>query len=263
MLSASTEVLEREGFQVRGAANACDARKILEQGDVNLAVIDVCLEDHDASGRDESGLELARSADPLMPKIFVTGYYNWAVDRAVHQQDRSGLPLGIGIVDRREGPGALINAVRVALKPRSVFVVHGHDELAKEQVARCIRDNGLYPIVLHEQPNSGQTIMEKIERYSTVGFTVVILTPDDVGGAAGNGMPSESRARENVIFELGYFSAKLGRQRVCVLRKGDPGIFSDFQGILYVPMDGNGAWKSKLSQEREAAGLNINRRGIV
>jgi predicted nucleotide-binding protein len=74
----------------------------------------------------------------------------------------------------------------------------------------------LEAIILHEQPDQGLTIIEKFETYaSQVGFAVVLLTPDDLGGPAS--APAQSaRARQNVIFELGYFVGKLARimQRV-------------------------------------------------
>jgi predicted nucleotide-binding protein len=82
-------------------------------------------------------------------------------------------------------------------------------------------------IVLMEQPNKGLTIIEKFEDSADeVGFAVVLLTPDDVGGIAAQDSQS-TRARQNVIFELGYFSGKLGRGKVCLLRKGIVEIPSD------------------------------------
>lgn len=114
--------------------------------------------------------------------------------------------------------------VQVRLLPSAsnkVFIVHGHDELALQSLARFVEKLGLQAIVLKEQPNQGRTIIEKFEDSAReVGFAVVLLTPDDLGGVADNSAPS-SRARQNVIFELGYFAGALGRGRVCLLRKGD------------------------------------------
>ncbi|WP_247618065.1 TIR domain-containing protein, partial [Pseudomonas syringae] len=72
---------------------------------------------------------------------------------------------------------------------------------------------------LKEQPDRGRTIIEKFEQTSDVGYAVVLLTPDDIVSAVQVNMPS-ARARQNVIFELGYFAGKLGRGRVCLLKKG-------------------------------------------
>jgi predicted nucleotide-binding protein len=99
-----------------------------------------------------------------------------------------------------------------ALKDRSkVFVVHGHDEAARLAVAGFLQKIGLEAITLQDQPDQGLTIIEKFEAYAReVGFAVVLLTPDDVVGAVSASSPM-SRARQNVIFELGYFVGKLGR----------------------------------------------------
>src|SRR6185312_3907017 len=98
-----------------------------------------------------------------------------------------------------------------------VFIVHGHDEAALQSLARFLEKLGLKAIVLMEQPNKGRTVIEKFEDSAgEVGFAVVLMTPDDVGGAVGK--DQGIRARQNVLFELGYFSGKLGRGRVCLLR---------------------------------------------
>ena len=57
------------------------------------------------------------------------------------------------------------------------------------------------------------------EDYSDVGFAVILMTPDDVGGL--KGQEQKDRVRQNVVFELGYFIGKLGRNRVMALVDGD------------------------------------------
>ena len=83
------------------------------------------------------------------------------------------------------------------------FVVHGHDDAARESVARLLERLGIGAVILHEQANRGDTLVEKLERYSDVSFAVVLLTPDDEGRARGANTPLEIRARQNVILELG------------------------------------------------------------
>jgi predicted nucleotide-binding protein len=145
---------------------------------------------------------------------------------------------------------------------RKVFVVHGHDESAKESVARFIEKVGLKPIILHEQASGGRTVIEKFEIFSDdVAFAVVLLTPDDMGAVMGG--QSRSRARQNVIMELGYFMGRLGRTRVCALYKGDVELPSDVQGVLYVPMDSAGAWKNKLAHELVQAKIAIDLNGLL
>lgn len=125
---------------------------------------------------------------------------------------------------------------------KKVFIVHGHDESAKFELARLIeKEFGLEVVILHEQPNYGSMcIMDKFERYaSQCDAAFVLLTPDDVT------IPHETdpasvksyRARQNVIFEFGYFIAKLGKDRVFLLHKGDIEIPSDVSGILYIPFN--------------------------
>mgnify|MGYP001793401162 CR=1 FL=1 len=142
-----------------------------------------------------------------------------------------------------------------------VFVVHGHDGQARESVARYLEKIGFKPIILHEKASSSMTIIEKIEAHSEVAFTVVLLTPDDVGGNDDSRLLP--RARQNVILELGYFLAKLGRKKVCALKKGDVETPSDFDGIMYVPFDDGEAWKVTLAKEMRAAGLEIDFNKVV
>ncbi len=137
-----------------------------------------------------------------------------------------------------------------------VFIVHGHDNEPKMEVTRIIEKLGLNAIVLHERPNAGQTVIEKLEANSDVGFAIIILTPDDEGKSKKD-QKLNPRARQNVIAELGYFVAKLGRNRVCPLYIEGVEIPSDFSGVLYVKID-EGFWKFKLVQELKAAGFDVD-----
>lgn len=145
-----------------------------------------------------------------------------------------------------------------ALNSRSnrVFVVHGRDNGNKEACARVLERLGLEPIILQEQPNSGQMISEKLEKYTDVGYAVIIMTPDDIGGL--NGENLQKRARQNVIFELGLFMGKLGRSRIAILLDENIEIPSDIHGAGYIPIDSYGAWKTKLAQELKAANYDID-----
>jgi predicted nucleotide-binding protein len=139
-----------------------------------------------------------------------------------------------------------------------VFIVHGHDNEAKESVARFIEKLDLRAIILHEMPNIGRTLIEKFEDYSNVGFAVVLLTADDLGTSKDKIEVLKPRARQNVIFELGYFIGKLGRKRVCVLYKENVEIPSDYEGILYIEMDKSSGWKTKILREMAEIGIKID-----
>jgi predicted nucleotide-binding protein len=140
---------------------------------------------------------------------------------------------------------------------KDVFVVHGHNEAIKLEVVRTLEKLKLNPIVLHEQANGGLTIIEKFEKHSEVGFAVVLLTYDDFGNSKSN-EDKQKRARQNVVFELGYFIGKLGRHKVMPLYENGVELPSDMSGVVYELLDSGGAWKLKLCQELKEAGFNVN-----
>ncbi|TDP60651.1 TIR domain-containing protein [Roseateles toxinivorans] len=143
-------------------------------------------------------------------------------------------------------------------KSNKVFIVHGHDDAALQGLARFIEKLGLEAIILKEQPDQGRTIIEKFEDSATdVGFAVILLTPDDIGSTS-TAEKQSPRARQNVVFELGYFSGKLGRGHVCLLRKGNVEIPSDLFGVIYTEMDSADGWKHKLAKELRAAKLEFD-----
>jgi predicted nucleotide-binding protein len=136
---------------------------------------------------------------------------------------------------------APVSSPTPASVPRSkkVFIVHGHDDVAKTQLELFLHEIGLQPIVLHRQADEGLTIIEKFEKHSDVGYAFVLLTSDEIAYlAADDGKPDrerqkEARARPNVIFEFGYFVGKLGRSRVCCLHTGTVSLPSDVSGVIY------------------------------
>lgn len=137
-----------------------------------------------------------------------------------------------------------------------VFIVHGHDSGVRETVARFLEKMGFQAIILHEQANQGRTVIEKVEANGDVGFAVVLLTPDDVGSAKGS--EPEPRARQNVLLELGYFIGRLGRAKVCALKRGELEIPSDFAGVVWEKMDNDSGWKLALARELKAAGYCVD-----
>ncbi len=149
-----------------------------------------------------------------------------------------------------------ITTSKTRIPERKVFVVHGHDEGARHAIARFLEQIKFEVIILHEQASQGRTIIEKIEEYDDVGFAVVLLTPDDEGAKEGD--PPQPRARQNVVLELGYFIGRLGRGRVCALKRGDIEIPSDFGGVVYSPFDDNGAWRQALAKELQVAGFEVD-----
>ena len=113
------------------------------------------------------------------------------------------------------------NQIKMQKSWSKVFVIHGHDESALQTVARFLERLEIETVILHEKPNKGRTIIEKIESYADVKFAVVLLTPDDAGALEKRKDDLGFRARQNVVFEFGYFMGKLGQKSVCALVKGD------------------------------------------
>ena len=142
--------------------------------------------------------------------------------------------------------------------PKKIFVVHGNNETVKQTVARTLVNIGLNPIILAELPDKGRTVIEKFENEGNdVGFAVVLLTADDKG-RKNKARTMQSRARQNVVFEMGYFMALLGRERVMLLLQ--PGVEepSDLKGVVYTPLDKDCAWKYSLIKEMKACGYNVD-----
>jgi predicted nucleotide-binding protein len=143
-----------------------------------------------------------------------------------------------------------------------VFIVHGHDELNKLIIARTLMQLGLNPIILHEQANAGKTLIEKFEHNSNVGFAIILLTADDLGKAK-NDADLKSRARQNVILELGYFIGKLGRDKVMALHEEGVELPSDLAGFVYVALDKSGHWKYELVKELQTAGYSVDANNLL
>lgn len=145
----------------------------------------------------------------------------------------------------------------VSFATNKVFIVHGHNNEVKVNVARTIEKLGLEAIILHEQANSGKTIIEKFEEYADVTFAIILLTDDDLGKSKKDDNLN-NRARQNVILELGYFIGKLSRNKVCPLYFPGVELPSDLLGLLYIELDAEESWKFKLAKELKASGLDID-----
>ena len=144
-----------------------------------------------------------------------------------------------------------------------VFIVHGHDNELKQEVARYVEKLGFDAVILHEQASEGKTIIEKIEKYSDVGYAIVLYTECDKGYDKNKPNEIKNRASQNVVFEHGYLIAKLGRERVCALVKGDVEKPGDISGVLYVSYDEKGAWKNEVAKEMKTVGYNVDLNNIL
>ena len=140
-----------------------------------------------------------------------------------------------------------------------IFIVHGHDGELKEKVARTLTLLGLEPIILHEQADGGRTIIEKFEEYAKdVNFAVILLTADDkIEGT------ESFRARQNVVFEMGYFMGALGRDHVMCLVQENVETPGDIDGVVYTNIDKNGIWKYSLVKELKTCGYDVDANKVL
>lgn len=145
------------------------------------------------------------------------------------------------------------------LSTEKVFIVHGHNDEKKESVARLIEKQGIKAIILHEQVNQGGTIIEKFERNSDVGCAIFLFTADDMGRAI-TATDEKKRARQNVVFEAGYFIGKLGRERVILIADSEVEMPSDLQGVVYT---NSNDWRFSVLKELKAIGYKIDYEKLV
>ena len=164
------------------------------------------------------------------------------------------------------------NTTQVDMK--KVFIVHGHNDALKIEVARTIEQMGLKAIILHEQEDFGKTIIEKFEDNALdIGFAVVLITGDDLAVSKkdlekeqkekGFTAVYRSRARQNVVFEMGYFIGKLDRAHVFELMEEGVEAPGDLAGVLYTEIDQEGMWKVKLAKRLKAVGYSVNLENII
>ena len=269
--------LIKDGFRVITASTPKRTWEILGKGRVDLAILDIRLDD-DSDERDLSGLQLAKEIAELhIPIIIMTGY-------PVHQHIVEILrivgnssSLNVDIVGKQEGYEAMSLAVSRTLAimnikgdaqqsknteaKRDVFLVYGHDHRAKHEVMNFLAQIGIHAIDISAKPSQGRTILDQIKYYSPVDYAIVLLTSDDI--VLSKGGRKSRRPRQNVVFELGFFIGLLGSDRVCTLRKGKTEILSDYHGVIYKLMDSYGAWKTELAKELNAAGFNLEMTKIL
>jgi predicted nucleotide-binding protein len=209
---------------------------------------------------------------PALKKIRYSPSMSWSgMDKSFYEKSfRSGKNELINLINVMQEDLSLsdnfdiIEGNKTQVVPKlnnKVFLVHGHNEEMKQSSARFIEKLALKPIILHEQPSKGRTIIEKFTDYSNVGLAVVLLSADDLAFKKNDKIENASfRARQNVILELGFFLGKLGREKVVILFEQVENFEtpSDYQGVLFIPYDSNGNWKLSIAKELKAVGFKID-----
>ena len=160
-----------------------------------------------------------------------------------------------GLYDNISKIQEVVPLVELDIDKTKVFIVHGHDEALKTEVELFLKNQNLEPIILHKQANMGKTIIEKLEHYGKVGYAIVLYTHCDLGKAKDD-KDLKYRARQNVVFEHGYFVGLLGRDKVSFLVDADIETPGDISGIVYQAK--SHYWQYDLIKELKAAGYAVS-----
>lgn len=246
--SCLKEIATDNGLECVIASNLQDALKI-DFKEIVAAIIDVMLpndpEQTDISleetrGNYLSGIALCREIYKKhnnFPIILFSS--NIVGDEAKTWAQKRNITF----VYKSDGPERIINELRnfniLAENAPQAFIVHGHDEKSLLELKNFIQNSLKWkePIILREQPSRGKTLIEKFEDYSpAIDFIFVLLTPDDVALDIKDRDEKKRRARQNVIFELGFFYGQYGRSsgRILVLHKGPLEMPTDLSGIIWI-----------------------------
>ena len=211
----------------------------------------IAIAEEDRNG-DDTGWRI-RTATGSLVNCYDTGTVNVQGKNAELTRTALGLALGT----KAPAPGARA----VPGVSRKVFVVYGHDTLARTELAEMLRRWELEPLILDQLPSGGKTIIEKLEAArKDATFAVVLATPDDEGHRAGYPGEKTFRVRQNVVLELGMMLALLGRQNVAILLKGhETERPSDIQGLIYISFkDSVTEAALTLAKEMYAQGIKID-----
>jgi predicted nucleotide-binding protein len=259
------------GYEVQRAGSVDAALELLERVPFRLVIVDLRMppgshfDDLETEGGHKTGLAVARwlhKQFPAMKVIVHTGGLDREAEARLVDSDC------VKFLYKSPDPKPLLRIVKQVLgldegRPRP-FIVHGHDHGALFALKDYLQNRLGFaePIVLAQMPSSGRTVVEKFEQYAAMADMVfVLLTPDDAGHAVAGGEQEQARARQNAIFELGYFLGYLRRQsgRVLVLRKGPIEIPSDLAGVVTIDISG-GIEAAGEEIRRETAALTAGKR---
>ncbi|HEY5536237.1 MAG TPA: nucleotide-binding protein [Ignavibacteria bacterium] len=169
----------------------------------------------------------------------------------------------LSLTETKDFEEAVAEQVAKVGRDTKIFLIHGHDTVAREQLELIIHKLGLDPYVLANTSGEGLTIIEALEREigkeGEARFGIVLMTPDDFGYSKTEGPDKvQPRARQNVVLEMGMVMSRLGRKHVAILKKGHLEIPSDANGILYIPFNDHvKETVPKLADRLRASGFNI------
>jgi len=153
----------------------------------------------------------------------------------------------IDISDRGGGGGEHLGSGK-GVNRKNIFIIHGRNDNIKDKVAKFISRLGIEPIILNELINRGQTLLEKLEEYSDIRTAIIIFTNEDVN-SYNDESEYEKRARQNLIFEAGYFLGKIGKRNMIVIAEQGVMLPSVLDGYSYFKMDSEEKWKEEIAEK--------------
>jgi predicted nucleotide-binding protein len=260
------DALRDASFDVIAVTSVDQVFAEAEKGGYSAAIVDVmmppgpALDPVETAGGFRTGIAVARRLRAIMNDVAILGISTMpdaTSERWFQSQPRMAFASKPTL-----SPEALVQRVTelVGGSKRKVraFIVHGRDRGAILELKDFLQNRmGLIePIILDQQASGGRTLIEKFEFFAgQINVAFVLLTPDDVVQSSGSDS-LQHRARQNVIFELGYFVARLGRLNgtVIVLVKGLVEIPSDIRGLVYIDIT-NGIESSGEQIRRELSNL--------
>ena len=254
--------LRDEGYEVIEASNVDSALFLARSCDFEVVILDVMLDPGkffniiETQGGHKTGIALARELRDRMPDAKILALTN-SLDADVEEWFTTD-ELFAFARKSTVGPQKLVRLVKDLIEERKsprVFVVHGRDSDAlcelKAFLSRIMPDT--VPIILAEQPSRGKTLIEKFEHYAgDVDLVFVLATADDIGRIARPRSQGKPRARQNVVFELGFFHGALKRTAGHVILLYERGVElpSDIEGVVYVDIS-NGIRSAEDAIRRE------------
>lgn len=257
------DAIKDAGFKVLEAQNPEEGLKLIDErsGNLSAVILDIMMDPGKAFSQEETragfetGIAVARRIREKYPQLPIIGFSS-SGDKRVREWFLENRLYFVQKPDLETLVGTLRNVTSGTRQPKrlKIFIVHGHDEKTALELKNFLQNTLQLPepVILREQPERGRTIIEKFEQVSQdVDIAFVLLTPDDKGYRVGASNEDKRSARQNVIFELGFFFGQIGRKRgrIILLYKGNLELPSDISGIIYV----------EISKGIEAAGVRIRR----
>lgn len=143
-----------------------------------------------------------------------------------------------------------------------VCITYGRDKIMNKQVVSLIRELGIDPLVMQDRDNAIKPLADFVHQYPDVSFAIAILSADDwVYPKQGKPKDALMRADQRVIFHLGYWIGKLGRERVFTLYYDQRSFRwpTEYFDVIYTPLDREGLWKTELVKRLEQCGFKLKK----